>query len=123
MPARRVLPRLTHPSRGKPACCCPSSSTPPPPPAPTPCPAPPPSPFVAGEEVTVLSGYGPTAGSSLHKDRAVSFKANDHLALDLTLERYPAHGKGQPVVAPLAGVVVKAGWATAGWANYGQRII
>lgn len=80
-------------------------------------------PFPAGESVFILSGYGPSAGSSLHRDRNVTHKANDHFALDLTLPDHPRHGHGQPVLAPVSGTVVKAGWATADWANYGQRVI
>jgi uncharacterized protein (TIGR03382 family) len=80
-------------------------------------------PFEAGESVFILAGYGPTAGSSLHRDRNATHKANDHFALDLTLPEYPQHGQGQVVVAPWGGTVVRAGWATSGWANYGLRVI
>jgi murein DD-endopeptidase MepM/ murein hydrolase activator NlpD len=80
-------------------------------------------PFPAGESVHILSGYGPSAGSSLHRDRNATHKANDHFALDLTLPDHPRHGHGQPVLAPVSGTVIKAGWATSGWANYGQRVI
>jgi murein DD-endopeptidase MepM/ murein hydrolase activator NlpD len=80
-------------------------------------------PFAAGESVFILSGYGPSAGSSLHRDRNATHKANDHFALDLTLPDHPRHGHGQPVLAPVSGTVIKAGWATSGWANYGQRVI
>ena len=80
-------------------------------------------PFPAGEAVFLLSGYSPSGGSSLHRDRNAAGKANDHFALDLTLEDHPRHGHGQPIVAPVGGTVVKAGWATSGWANYGQRVI
>jgi murein DD-endopeptidase MepM/ murein hydrolase activator NlpD len=80
-------------------------------------------PFPAGSEVLVLSGYGPSMGSSLHADTDATGKANDHYALDLNYANEPNGGKGMPIVAPLPGTVVRAGWATAGWANYGQRII
>ncbi len=80
-------------------------------------------PFPASAEVRVLSGYGPVMGSSLHADTDAPNKANDHYALDLDYANEPNGGKGLPIVAPLAGTVVRAGWATSGWANYGQRII
>ncbi len=80
-------------------------------------------PFPAGSQIRVLSGYGPSMGSSLHADTNAPAKANDHYALDLDYANEPNGGKGLPVVAPLAGTVVRAGWATSGWANYGQRVI
>ncbi len=80
-------------------------------------------PFAAGEAVYLLSGYGPGGGSSLHDGTTRTGAANDYYALDLTLEERADHGKGQPVLAAAAGVVVKAGWASSGWANYGQRVI
>jgi murein DD-endopeptidase MepM/ murein hydrolase activator NlpD len=80
-------------------------------------------PFEKDVKVKVLSGYGPSAGSSLHKDTDLTSKANDHYALDLVLPDYPASGKGQPVLSVAPGTVVKAGWATEGWANYGLRVI
>lgn len=80
-------------------------------------------PFPAGSEVRILSGYGPNMGSSLHADTNATSKANDHYALDLDYANEPNGGKGLPIVAPLAGTVVRAGWATSGWANYGLRII
>lgn len=80
-------------------------------------------PFPAGSEVLVLSGYGPNMGSSLHQDTNAPAKANDHYALDLQYSGEPNGGKGLPIVAALAGEVVKAGWATEGWANYGLRVI
>jgi hypothetical protein len=79
-------------------------------------------PFPAGSSIYVLSGYSPTGGSSLHADTNACCKANDYYALDLNYNE-PGGGKGKPIVAPLAGTVVKAGWATQGWANYGQRVI
>lgn len=80
-------------------------------------------PFPAGSAIKILSGYSPSGGSSLHADTNASSKANDYYALDLIYANEPNAGKGKPVLAPLDGIVVKAGWATSGWANYGQRII
>ena len=80
-------------------------------------------PFPAGTKVKLLSGYSPSGGSSLHADTNAAGKANDYYALDLVIEGQPNCGKGLPVVAPIGGKVVKAGWATSGWANYGQRVI
>src|SRR5688572_15857770 len=80
-------------------------------------------PFAAGEEVHLLSGYSPSGGSSLHDGLARTSSTNDYYALDLTLEAHEDHGRGQPVLAAASGTVVKAGWATSGWANYGQRIL
>ena len=80
-------------------------------------------PFAAGEAVTLLSGYGPNGGSSLHAGLDRLSATNDYYALDLVLEDEPDHGRGQPVLAPAAGTVVLAGWATAGFANYGQRVL
>ncbi len=80
-------------------------------------------PFPAGSEVYVLSGYSRSGGSSLHADTNATGKANDYYALDLTYASEPNSGKGLPITASLAGTVVKAGWATSGWANYGQRVI
>ncbi len=80
-------------------------------------------PFPAGARVRVLSGYGPSAGSSLHADTNDCCKANDHYALDLDYADEASGGLGMPLLAPLDGTVVKAGWATAGWANYGLRVI
>ncbi len=80
-------------------------------------------PFPAGANVRVLSGYSPTGGSSLHADTNAPSKANDYYALDLDYADEANGGKGLPLVAPLAGTVIRAGWATSGWANYGQRVI
>lgn len=80
-------------------------------------------PFAAGEEVHLLSGYSPSGGSSLHDGLARPSSTNDYYAMDLTLEAQPDHGRGQPVLAAASGTVLKAGWATSGWANYGQRIL
>lgn len=80
-------------------------------------------PFPAGYKIKVLSGYSPSGGSGLHADTNAPSKANDYYALDLVIDGQPNFGKGLPVVAPLPGKVVKAGWATSGWANYGQRVI
>jgi len=80
-------------------------------------------PFPAGSHIRVLSGYSPSGGSSLHADTDACCKANDYYALDLVYDDKPNAGKGEPVSAPLAGKVVRAGWATSGWANYGLRII
>lgn len=79
-------------------------------------------PFPEGAAVRVLSGYGPAGGSSLHADTDRTDKANDHYALDLVYDDEPDSGKGLPIVAPLAGTVVVAGWSDAGWANYGLRV-
>lgn len=80
-------------------------------------------PFESGERVQLISGYSPSGGSSLHADTNATSKANDYYALDMVLPDHGNNGLGQPVLAVAAGTVVKAGWATAGWANYGQRII
>ncbi|HJL20052.1 MAG TPA: peptidoglycan DD-metalloendopeptidase family protein [Sandaracinaceae bacterium LLY-WYZ-13_1] len=80
-------------------------------------------PFPAGTNVYVLSSYGPSNGSSLHRNLTDPSHGNDHYALDLTYADDPDHGLGMPIVAAIPGEVVKAGWATAGWANFGQRVI
>lgn len=80
-------------------------------------------PVPAGNRMRVIAGYGPNAGSSLHRDTDACCKANDHYALDLEYADEAQGGLGMPIVAPLAGEVVRAGWATEGWANYGQRVI
>ena len=79
-------------------------------------------PFKSGEKVKVLSGYGPSAGSSLHCRAQDSQCANDWYALDLILPERPNSGKGQPVRAAAAGTVLDAAWGTSGWASYGQRV-
>jgi MYXO-CTERM domain-containing protein len=79
-------------------------------------------PFKQGENVHLLSGYGPNGGSSLHCRASDSVCANDWYALDLNLPDYPNSGKGQPVVAAAAGTVLDAAWGSSGWANYGQRV-
>jgi MYXO-CTERM domain-containing protein len=86
-------------------------------------PVPVPAPFPAGSTIRILSGYSPTGGSSLHADTDACCKANDYYALDLVYDDQPNSGLGLPIVAPFAGEVVRAGWATSGWANYGQRVI
>lgn len=86
-------------------------------------PVPVPAPFPAGSRVYVLSGYSPTGGSSLHADTDACCKANDYYALDLNYDDQPNAGLGLPIVASFEGEVVRAGWATEGWANYGQRVI
>lgn len=80
-------------------------------------------PFTAGTRVYITAGYGPGAGSSLHAGTNRGTSANDYHALDLTLPDHPNGGLGQPVTAIAAGTVVRAGWATSGWRNYGQRVI
>lgn len=80
-------------------------------------------PFPAGSAVKILSGYSPQGGSSLHADTNACCKANDYYALDLVYANEANAGKGKPILAPLDGIVIRAGWATSGWANYGQRII
>ncbi|MEZ4219385.1 MAG: peptidoglycan DD-metalloendopeptidase family protein [Polyangiaceae bacterium] len=79
-------------------------------------------PFKAGENVKLLSGYGPTAGSSLHCRSKDTGCANDFFALDLVLPDHPNSGKGQPVLAAAGGTVIAAGWGSSGWAAYGQRV-
>lgn len=79
-------------------------------------------PFQQGENVKILSGYGPNAGSSLHCRAQDGQCANDYYALDLILPDHPNSGKGQPVLAAAAGTVIAAGWGTSGWASYGQRV-
>ena len=79
-------------------------------------------PFEEGERVQVLSGYGPSAGSSLHCRARDSQCANDYYALDLVLPDHSNSGKGEPVVAVADGTVIDADWGSSGWANYGQRV-
>ncbi len=79
-------------------------------------------PFMSGEKVQVLSGYGPNAGSSLHCRAQDSSCANDWHALDLVLPDHPNWGKGQAIVAAASGKVIAAGWGTSGWAAYGRRV-
>lgn len=79
-------------------------------------------PFTSGENVRVLSGYGPTGGSSLHCRSQDASCANDWYALDLVLPDRPNFGKGQPVLSIADGEVLSAGWGTSGWANYGRRV-
>lgn len=79
-------------------------------------------PFVAGEQVYITSGYGPSGGSSFHDGTNETCCSNDYYALDVVLPNHPDNGRGQPVVAMASGTVAKAGWATGGWASYGQRI-
>lgn len=86
-------------------------------------PVPVPAPFPAGSAIQILAGYGPSMGSSLHADTNACCKANDHYALDLVYDDEPSFGLGLPIVAPFTGEVVRAGWATEGWANYGLRVI
>jgi len=80
-------------------------------------------PFPAGTKVRVASGYSPTGGSSLHDGTNRTTAANDYYALDLVYDGISDGGFGKPILAPLDGKVVKSGWASAGWANYGQRVI
>jgi hypothetical protein len=79
-------------------------------------------PFAQGEQVQILSGYGPNGGSSLHCRTQDTGCANDYFALDLILPDYPSSGKGQPVLAAASGTVIAAGWGSSGWAAYGQRV-
>ncbi len=80
-------------------------------------------PFEPGASVHVSSGYSPSGGSSLHADTNATTKANDYYALDFILNGVPNAGLGEPVLTIAPGTVVKAGWATQGWANYGLRVI
>ncbi|MFO0566396.1 MAG: T6SS effector amidase Tae4 family protein [Polyangiaceae bacterium] len=80
-------------------------------------------PFPAGAKARVLAGYGPYAGSELHVYADSTYKANEYHALDLVIDGKPNGGKGTTVVAPLAGKVLKSGWATSNWRNYGERIV
>ena len=79
-------------------------------------------PFHAGETVQILSGYGPSAGSSLHCRAQDSVCANDYYALDFVLPDHGDYGRGQPVLAIASGTVWDAGWGSEGWTNYGQRV-
>lgn len=79
-------------------------------------------PFEEGENVRVLSGYGPEGGSSLHCRSTSTTSANDYYALDLVLPDHPDSGKGRPVLAIADGVVLDADWGSEGWANYGRRV-
>jgi len=79
-------------------------------------------PFKQGEKVYLLSGYGPTGGSGLHCRTQDGGCANDYFALDLNLPNQASSGKGQPVLAIADATVLDAGWASQGWANYGQRV-
>ncbi len=78
-------------------------------------------PFASGETCRIAAAYN-GAGSSLHVDTDRTDKANEYYSIDFVLPAYPNNGLGQPVLASLPGTVVLAGWATAGWANYGQRV-
>ena len=78
-------------------------------------------PFEAGETCRITGAYN-GAGSSLHVDTNETWKANEYYALDFVLPAYANNGVGQPVLAATPGTVVLAGWATAGWANYGLRV-
>ncbi|MCC7542091.1 MAG: peptidoglycan DD-metalloendopeptidase family protein [Deltaproteobacteria bacterium] len=80
-------------------------------------------PFPAGSNVRVLSAYSPSGGSSLHDGTTRTCCANDYYALDLDYADEADGGLGLPILAPLRGTVEVAGWATEGWANYGQRVI
>lgn len=80
-------------------------------------------PFPAGARIRITSGYGPTAGSSLHRNVVVADRGNDHYALDLVYDGVANGGLGMPIVAAVGGTVVRAGWATSGWSNFGQRVI
>lgn len=80
-------------------------------------------PFPSGHRIRVTAGYGPNAGSALHIGTEVKTKGNEHYALDLTYADQPNGGLGRPVLAPLDGTVVLAGWSTQGWRNFGQRIV
>jgi len=80
-------------------------------------------PFPAGAKIRISSGYSPTGGSSLHDGTMRTSSANDYYALDLVYDGIADGGFGKPVLAPLDGKVVKSGWASVGWANYGQRVI
>lgn len=80
-------------------------------------------PFPAGTRVRVSAGYGPGGGSRLHADTNRTDKANEHYALDLVYADHDDGGLGEPLTAPLAGTVVRAGWSSSGWANYGLRVI
>ena len=80
-------------------------------------------PFPAGHDVQIIAGYGPSMGSSLHAGVTETAKSNDYYALDLVYANEPEYGKGLPIVSPLPGTVIRAGWATSGWANYGLRVI
>ena len=81
------------------------------------------APVAAGYKMRVSSGYSPTGGSSLHADTNNCCKANDYYALDIVYDGQTNGGKGLPIVAPIPGKVIRAGWATSGWANYGLRVI
>ncbi|MBK8697142.1 MAG: peptidoglycan DD-metalloendopeptidase family protein [Deltaproteobacteria bacterium] len=80
-------------------------------------------PFPSGSRIRLLSGYSPSGGSSLHEGTNRASYANDYYALDLVYDGVANSGLGRPVVASFAGTVVRAGWASSGWANYGQRVI
>lgn len=80
-------------------------------------------PFEDGERIYLTSGYSPTGGSSLHDGTNRASSANDYYALDMTLPDHADGGLGQPVLAVAGGTVVRAGWATEGWASYGIRVI
>jgi MYXO-CTERM domain-containing protein len=79
-------------------------------------------PFAKGEKVYVSSGYGPNGGSTGHCRSQDPSCANDYFALDLVLPGHPNGGQGEPVLAAQSGTVLDAGWATEGWASYGQRV-
>ena len=80
------------------------------------------APIPTGYSVRVTAPYGPGV-SSFHDGTSGGTSANDYYALDFVYVGQPDGGRGLPIVAPLAGTVVRSGWATIGWASYGQRVI
>ena len=80
-------------------------------------------PFAAGEQVYITAGYSPSGGSSYHVNTNSTSSANDYYGLDLVLPGHSSGGLGQPVLAIASGTIARAGWATEGWASYGQRVI
>ena len=76
-------------------------------------------PFPRGHRIAIGNGYGGVGHGGTDRPS----NANDFYALDLYYADQPNRGLGMPVVAPLAGEVVGAEWATDGWAGYGLRVV
>lgn len=80
-------------------------------------------PFPVGARVRIDASFGPSNGSGLHSNLTSATHGNDYYALDLSYADEPNSGHGLPIVAAIPGTVVKAGWSSAGWANFGIRVI
>jgi len=91
-------------------------------PHPTPVEAPPArfairQPFPCGTRIRIICGYGCRAHARIDDPR----RSNEYYALDFVRED-GRNGFDRPIVAVAAGRVLRAGWATGGWAPYGQMV-